>query len=224
MRAALAYKFLRPGGVGPFSRFAWPLPHDRDPGPWVEASRWSAMCRDGIHACSAEDLPRWIWEDLWVVELDGEVEHAHHKLRAPRGRLVRQVTGWTATTAKAFAEACAWRARDHALEALGRAGADEAVADLAGARDLEDVRAATARHWDQTPAAARIPMGMASDGAIRALTARAADSRYVAANGGAVSAYIAAATAGRAQGRAALEAERAWQAAWLAERLGLEPR
>ena len=37
-RAVIAYKFLCAGGVGPFSRYAWPLPRDGGAGAWVAAA------------------------------------------------------------------------------------------------------------------------------------------------------------------------------------------
>ena len=41
----IAYKFLCAGGLGPFSRYAWPLPHDGRPGNHPEGcggpSLWS---------------------------------------------------------------------------------------------------------------------------------------------------------------------------------------
>src|SRR5437660_664030 len=61
----IAYKFLRAGRIGPFSRFAWP-----EPGVWVRASA-SDRCRRGIHACRMRDLPWWLGQELWEIELDG---------------------------------------------------------------------------------------------------------------------------------------------------------
>ena len=80
----------------------------------------------------------------------------------------------------------------------------------------------TARVWDSLPRAAGIPAGMASDGALRALTAEASDDPYVAAHGAAVSAYISAMTAMRIAGRELYDAERAWQADWLSRELDLD--
>jgi hypothetical protein len=45
-----------------------------------------------------------------------------HKLMAERARLVRRIDGWDPSTARDFAAACAGRARDRAVEALGRSG------------------------------------------------------------------------------------------------------
>ena len=83
-----AYKFLAAGGIGPFTGFRWPV------GEWVEADGVD-LCRDGIHACRASDLPNWIDDELWEIELDGEVVEQERKLVARRGRLVRRLEGWT---------------------------------------------------------------------------------------------------------------------------------
>ena len=222
MTSVLAYKFLRPGAVGPFSGHRWPTPGNGDRGPWVETSSWTEVCRDGVHGCERSHLPLWIWEELWEVELAGEVQAEGHKLRAPRGRLVRRVEQWSAATAKAFAKACARRAAKHAAGPLGEAGHDEAAALFGDATDLQAVRDMTARVWDSLPRAAGIPAGMASDGALRALTAEASDDPYVAAHGAAVSAYISAMTAMRIAGRELYDAERAWQADWLSRELDLD--
>lgn len=222
MTSVLAYKFLRPGAVGPFSGHPWPTPGNGDRGPWVQTSSWTEVCRDGVHGCERRHLPFWIWEELWAVELSGEVRGEGHKLRARRGRLVRRIEPWSATTAKAFAKACARRAAELASEGLREAGEDQAAALFGDATDLQAVREMTAQIWESLPVGARIPAGMASDGALRALTAEASDDPYVAAHGAVVSAYISAMTAMRVAGRELYDAERAWQADWLVRELDLD--
>lgn len=210
--ALIAYKFLRPGAVAPFSGRRWPVPANGEPGEWVG---------DGVYACEPLHLPLWIWEELWEVELGGEVEAHDQKLRARQARLVRRVEPWSPDGAKAFARACAGRAALHAAAPLRAAGHPDAAAVLEDGTDLPRVRELTAELWDRLAESARIPMGMASDGALRALTATASGDHYVAAHGGAVSAYIAAMTALRVAGRERHDAERAWQADWLARTLEL---
>jgi hypothetical protein len=163
----------------------------------------------------------WIWEELWVIELGGDVESRGHKLRAPRARLAQRVEGWSADTAKSFARACARRAAYHAAGPLRAAGQDAAAAVFTEADELERVRALTRELWDDLPAEVQRPVGMASDGCIRALVATASDDPYIAAHGSAVSAYIAAMTARRVGDTERQAAERAWQADWLADALGL---
>ena len=64
----IAYKFLRAGRWGPFSRLRWPKP-----GEWGRAGADTSLCRCGVHACRISHLPWWLAEELWQVELDGEL-------------------------------------------------------------------------------------------------------------------------------------------------------
>jgi hypothetical protein len=203
-----AYKFLLPGAVGPFSGFAWPAPHGGLPGAWVEAGGDAVLCRSAIHACRLEHLPWWIQDELWEAELAEPVQQSGHKLMSVRGRLVRRVDGWDAAATRAFARACAFRAAAHAVGVLERCDAPEAAAALRSCADLEALLS-TARGL-KVPEAARISVTMAGDGATRALMGHAS-----------TCAYIGAHAARQADGTAAMGTERAWQAAWLAERLAL---
>jgi hypothetical protein len=196
----IAYKFLRRGRVGPFSGFVWPAP-----GGWVTAGD-TERCRRGVHACRPQDLPWWLADELWEIELEGEVSVAGHKLVAPAGGLVRRVGAWTSATAQEFADACAWRARDHAVTALSRLSHPAEARALARAATLDDVLR-TARAQAEEVVNARIGLTIAGDGAVRALTGAAP-----------TSAYIAAHAAQRLDGHGGYDAERAWQSRWLADR------
>ena len=152
-----AYKFLLPGGVGPFSGHPWPAPEGGRPGPWVESAGAELIrCRAAVHACRVEHLPWWIHDELWEIELAEPVRQVGHKLIAPRGRLVRRCDGWDAEAVDAFAGACAARAADWAAAALAAAG--------------------------DTPEAARISVTMAADAATRAGQGRASTTAYIAAH------------------------------------------
>jgi hypothetical protein len=108
----IAHKFLRSGGRSPFSGFRWPLPgDDGGPGPWVEAP--VEPCRSGIHACRPADLPVWVADELYEIELDGEIVHERTKVVAPRARLLRRVDAWEQGVRDAYVRMCAERA--HAL-------------------------------------------------------------------------------------------------------------
>ena len=205
----IAYKFLAAGGVGPFSRYPWPLPRPGAPGAWVAGAGGATVCHDAVHACRATDLPWWLQDELWEAELGGAVTPGRHKVMAPRARLLRRVDGWEAACAQRFADACAGRARDHAVTALDRAGASEPARALAACATPREIRAAV--RTGHPPEAARIAYTMAGDAAIRAL-------------GGApvVTAYIAAHAAARVDGEAAMAAERAWQSDWLRGELRLD--
>ena len=206
----IAYKFLAVGAVGPFSAMRWPRPTGDAPGDWVRSGAVASMCRRGVHACRVRDLPWWIAAELWRVELEGPLTVGEHKLAAPAGRLLGRVDAWTGDVAREYADACAWRARDRAVEALDRVGQDAAarrVERCSGLQELLDV----SRELAGTVPGARISLTIAGDGAVRALT------RAIA-----TSAYIAAHAAGRLDGPRGIVAEREWQARWLSDRLDLE--
>jgi hypothetical protein len=203
--SVLAYKFLSAGRVGPFSGFRWP-----EPGEWVTAADAPAPCRSGVHACRTGDLPWWLGEELWEVELRGDLRVEEHKIVARAGRLRSQVQRWTAGQAQQYADACAWRARDRAVQALARAGHPEAADEVARSSTLDELLVLVRRLAAEVPRS-RISLTIAGDGAFRALTGAAP-----------TSAYIAAHAALRVDGPAAYAAERAWQAGWLVQRLGLD--
>jgi hypothetical protein len=191
----IAYKFLAPGAISPFTGFRWP-----GAGGWVHAppGRDDAW----VHACRVADLPCWLDEELWTVELGGPVREARYQLAAPRARLVRPVRGWDAPLRGEYARACALRARDLALPHLAPWLRDALRRD-----DLPGLVEAVSAVESPPPAAAYV-----ADAARTALAAGPAPASYVA--------CVLAATLGG--GLAAFEAERAWQARWLAGRLGLE--
>ena len=200
----IAYKFLRAGRTGPFSGFEWP-----QPGVWVRTSSPTIPCTRGVHACRTRDLPWWLGEELWEIELAGEVQVDEHKLVAAAGRLCARIDGWTPACAQEYAEACAWRARDRAVEALIRARHRQASEQLAACGRLDELLAAARGLAEDLPDT-RISLTIAGDGAVRALSGAAP-----------TSAYIAAHAAGRLDGPAGYAAERAWQSRWLVERLAL---
>jgi hypothetical protein len=167
----IALKCLREGGVAPFSRLAWPVPKDGEPGAWVEAE--PQACATGIHACLAIDLPYWLAAQLWTIELD-EVQPVEHKLVARRGRLLERVRAWDGDAMRDFAFDCVARAEAF----LAR---EEAVAGY-----IEDART----------------------------SARAGNAP--------VTGFIVARVAELTDGVDGYDAERAAQARWLADRLGLD--
>jgi len=116
-----AFKFLLDGRVAPFSGFHWPV------GDWVESAKHAA-CGEGVHACEPADLPYWLMDELWEVELAGPLARGRHKVVAERGRLVRRVEAWDRAAGEAFGEACVTRVRELAGR---RPEAAEHLADLA---------------------------------------------------------------------------------------------
>jgi hypothetical protein len=200
----IVYKFLRAGRAGPFSGFRWP-----EPGAWVRTGADTNSCRRGIHACRTRDLPWWLADELWEIELDGEIRIEEHKIVAPAGMLRSRIDEWTPACAQEYADACAWRARDKAADALVRARHGQAADQLAACTTLDQLLMTTRRLAEEIPDT-RISLTIAGDGAVRALSGAAP-----------TSAYIAAHAALRLDGPSGYTAERAWQSLWLVERLGL---
>jgi hypothetical protein len=135
-------------------------------------------CSSGVHACPVETLPTWIHDELWRVELDGEVVRFESVLVALRGRLVERVPGWNLETGREFANACAERIRERA------------------AASPDPLRAAYAEFLAGLAEAANDSVGVS------------------------LTAYGAAHAVDESE-PGAFTSERAWQARWLAERLGL---
>lgn len=189
----IAYKFLAAGAVAPFTGRPWPRA-----GEWAGAppapERW-------VHACRVADLPHWVDEELWSVELEEPVRPERYQVASPRARLVARIAAWDPPFRREYSRVCALRARDLALPHLSPSLRDA----LAGLDDL--------------PAIAKAAGGAARDDRT-ALYVR--DASFFAGGSPAVVSYIAATLASSlGGGLAAFEAERAWQARWLAERLGL---
>jgi hypothetical protein len=193
----IAFKFLAPDAVSPFTGFRWP-----PPGEWVRAS--GDRARAWVHACRAGDLAHWLADELWRIELDEPVREERYQVASSGARLVGRVAGWDAPRAREYARACALRARDLALPHL----APELRARLAGEADLQRMGALAGGAAGVSRAA-----GFVADAAHNAEHVGPATTSYIAA-------VLASSLGG---GLAAFEGERAWQARWLAERLGLEP-
>ncbi|WP_242338278.1 MULTISPECIES: hypothetical protein [Anaeromyxobacter] len=189
----IAFKFLAAGALAPFTRFQWPAS-----GEWVSAAAHRPEL--WIHACRAGDLPYWLADELWRIELDGPVREARYQVAAPRARLVARVAAWDRALAGDYARACALRARDLALPHVPTAARDA----LARATELDAIADVASGAGPASRAAELV-----ADAAQNALHVGPATTSYIAAT-------LASALGG---GLAAFEAERAWQARWLAERL-----
>lgn len=105
----LAWKFFATGAVAPFSGVRWPAGTD-----WVEGA---------VSACAIAHLPYWIDDELWLVELEGDVVERPRQLLAHRGRLIRRCDEWAAAR-RDFSAACVER-----LQGLVRASPDPILAD-----------------------------------------------------------------------------------------------
>jgi hypothetical protein len=206
------WKFLRPGRLSPFARYPWPAP-----GQWVEVPD-VVPCRQGVHACRRADLPYWLLDELWQVELDGTVVSTPTKVAAQRGRLVDRVDAWNPDTAREFGWACVARTAGHAVAELDAAGLAEPAADLgramAGPPQPRQVTEAATRAAQTAEAAGQDTASWLSAYLVEAVGVLATEPV-------AAVAYIAVRAARQRSVPADPDAERDWQADWLARRLNL---
>jgi hypothetical protein len=191
---------------------------------------------NGPHACRAVDLPGWIDDELWLIELDGDVEAHEDVVVAQRARLVRRVDAWDEQAMREFTEDAIWRLRD--LIVLGLELHARDGRDLTRASELGDVQQAAVALARADTRYADVLVLLAD---IVALARGARPEQYEAAGHddhvptpGAIAANIAY-VAAHASGRCAVAAsdaeasydagfaeERKRQSSWLSARLGLE--
>jgi hypothetical protein len=197
----IAYKFLSRGRIAPFTGFQWPAA-----GCWVERDHWAEG--SGVHACRLSDLPYWVGDELWRIELDGPILERETQIEAARGRLIESVSGWDLCR---FASACALRTRDLALQAVRGPDVADVAKALLNASDMSRLLSA-ARSASPLPGLAGEMVAYVADAAVRALEGNAGSSSHTAA-------VAAVALHGH---RAAFAEERRWQSRWLAAELALE--
>ena len=233
-----AFKFLSEGGRGIFSDFRWPLPWDGTPGSWVTAGLPLEPCVNGIHVCRGDDLPYWIDDELWVIELRGELATHDRMIVAEEGRLLTKIDEWNRATATSFAETCALRARAAAVETLRGADRDDEATALEGAADLTliaEVGKTIVRAGVSTESTS---VSFAADAAALARGARPEatpqdtasvgppSAGAIAANLAYVVAHIVGCTGGppgSAEYEGAAERERVWQRTWFRELVAKSP-
>ena len=210
-----AYAFLAEGAVAPLSDFAWPTPKGSEHGAWVDTG---AAPADALRGCRAVDLPYWLDDELWNIELGGTLDERDHLLVGERARLLDRIERWNEALAWEFAGACARRVAHQAAAALRDDGRAEAAASLEQASNLEELeRVASAIADDTRPGG--VLAGYTADVCFYARDAGvAARSACVAAK---MTAYALAGDENLPEYGPRFAQERAWQAAWLAERLGL---
>jgi hypothetical protein len=124
----LAYKFLAGDCIGRFSGFRW------EPRSWVEVDGAVDVCRTGIHACRADQLPFWLDDELWTIELKDVVE-LHGVLVARRGRLDARVPAWDGEASREFALSCVERIREWAAGDAGATTLEEYREDAGAAAE-----------------------------------------------------------------------------------------
>ena len=107
------YGFLGKGAVAFLSGFRWPQPVDGEPGRWVRVDMDAP--REVVRGVEVEQLPWWLDDELWEVELDGSLVTDGRAVAADRARLLRRVDAWTPETARELVAACEQRVRELAL-------------------------------------------------------------------------------------------------------------
>lgn len=169
------YKFLRRGSVASFSGHVWL------PGEWVSVEGKLEACSNGVHVCRPGDLPYWLAEELWEVDVDGERLEDEQKVVVRRARLRARVEGWPSPIAQDFAKDCAWRVRDLVVAELERTGKAEveALVDCRSLRALGESAARAARQRrPERPAIVAEFLGYAQDAAEFARRPPATAARY----------------------------------------------
>jgi hypothetical protein len=121
----IAYKFLCTGSIGRFSGTPWPAA-----GQWLEAAGALEACVSGVHATSLDALAYWFEDELWTVELDGEILDLGTVLVARRARLVERIEAWPRVSPE-FARDCATQARTLAERTPGNARVEALAAEAA---------------------------------------------------------------------------------------------
>ena len=200
----IAFKFLRDGGIGPFTRFRW------QPRVWADAAR--AQEGFGVHACRESDLAWWISDELWRVELDGRIYERATQIEGARGRLLDRVAAWDSRTRWDFGLACVFQARDVAAASLRELRFPDVAERLEAARTLEEL-AKTTQSIQPPPGFAGEMFGYARYASVAYSMAR---------NAAEVSFMASVATAAARKTPSAFDAEKRRQSRWLAARLSLE--
>ena len=175
----IAYKFLRAGGVGPFSRFAWPLPARRRRRPVGRAADSAVPCRSAVHACRVR--PAVVAARRAV---GGRVRRrptaGRHKIMAPRRGCCTGSTPGTPRARSASPTPAPGALATTRSTALDGAGAPDAAAALRHCEAIGDIR--DAARAMEPPERARIAVTMAGDAAVRALGGAAVVTAYIAAH------------------------------------------
>ncbi|RYU09824.1 hypothetical protein [Nocardioides iriomotensis] len=212
------YKFLSAGAVGPFSGYPWPPPGDsHGAGEWITARDGLEPCQSGLHLCRPADLPFWLHEELYIVDVDGPVTEYESFVLAHRARLVHRVP-WDQRAARRFSRACAWRVRDLAADALERTGRHDEARELLACTSLDDLDRTVGGLATEETGSAADATGYVADaltfaGGVEGSTGWASATATTAL----VAAAAARATAPGGSGRGSWAAERQRQASWIAE-------
>jgi hypothetical protein len=217
----------------------WSLPQRNEDGTWTPGEWMPEVegplepCANGYHVVTLEQLPNWIGERIFEVEVGDEIVHADDKSVVRTCRLTRECTGWNERTARLFACDCAERVlplyEAHYDDDSPRKAIEVARRYAEGTATREELAAAgdAARNaaWAATGDPTRAAAWAAARAAAWAATGDPTRNAAWAATGDPTraAAWAAAwAATWAATGDPALNVERQWQAARLREILEVE--
>ncbi|MBS2025638.1 MAG: hypothetical protein JST92_24835 [Deltaproteobacteria bacterium] len=201
----IAYKFLERGARDILTGVKWPVPAEGAPGAWVQGTKGAP-----ITASHTKDLGWWATDELFRVELDGELREAPTQLYAARGRLIARVEAWTPALVTEFMHVCLHRVRDFAVEELRAKGEDLNAEALSRGNTIAELQ--------QLSGSLAI-----SDALARDLVGYVADACRFALRPSMTCTSLAQTTAAVAKSTLlqSFADERAWQSRWITQRLGL---
>lgn len=211
------YKFLAAGAIGPEDRRHWPTPAPGRAARWVQVAEAQEVAARAVDACRVDQLPFWLEDELWEFEFDGGYEEVDRRVVGVRGRLVRRIESWNASSAAEFAAACAQRSKQHAAQVLRRYGAPDEAELLLATDDVAELMAAAYGRAAELGSDVMVVVHDAGDAALAEYAGMSPSLVALVAARTAASA----AKASHASPGAAEDEERLWQASWLADRLDL---
>lgn len=190
------------------------------PGEWMpEVKGELESCRNGYHVVTLEQLPDWLGERIFEVEVGDEIVHADGKSVVRTCRLTRECTGWNERTARLFACDCAERVlylfeARYPDDGRPRKAIEIARRYAEGKAAVEELNAARSAAWEAARVASRAS-SRAATWAVALNSSRVASwaaSRETALNAARAAAWAASLNASRDAAWAASQA-----AAWAAE-------
>lgn len=99
------FKVLRKGGRSVYANSVYDLPVKNDdgswtPGAWMPPVPHLVECVSGYHVCTANQLVRWLNDEIYLAEVRGERLDLADKIVVSEVRLVSKVEAWNEKTAR----------------------------------------------------------------------------------------------------------------------------
>ena len=90
----IVYKALKADGRSTNVGWLWPLPSAGKPSAWQKISEPPVLCHVGYHGWLSLDRAMQEGEQVWEMELAGEIVRDHEKAAGQRARLLRLAWHW----------------------------------------------------------------------------------------------------------------------------------